>query len=99
MDNRRFHSFFNARQDIFEMVWDMLGEGGLCPEKSKPKHLLWACYFMKVYLREGPECSAVCGSKSAINPNVGRDTNTVQVVFVRLLVNTLSLHLKLLALL
>ncbi len=27
----------------------MLGEGGLHPEKSKPTHLLWALYFLKVY--------------------------------------------------
>ncbi len=67
-EDHRFRSFFGARQEIAEMVWDMLGEGGLCPEKSKPKHLLWALYFMKVYPREDPGCSAVGGSKGAINP-------------------------------
>jgi hypothetical protein len=54
------------------MVWDMLGEGGLRPEKSKPKHLLWALYFLKVYPREGPVCSAIGGSKGAINPKTMR---------------------------
>ena len=50
------------------MVGDMLGEGGLHPKKSKPKHLLWALYFMNVYPSEGPGCSAVGGSKGAIGP-------------------------------
>jgi hypothetical protein len=40
MEDRLFHSFFGVRFEIIRMVWDMLGEGGLCPEKSKPKHLL-----------------------------------------------------------
>jgi hypothetical protein len=62
MEDRQFRSFFYVRQDINEMVWDILGEGGLHPKKSKPKHLLWALYFMKVYPREDPRCSAVSGS-------------------------------------
>jgi hypothetical protein len=40
MEDRRFCSFFGAWKDIVEMVWDMLGEGGLHPKKSKPQHLL-----------------------------------------------------------
>jgi hypothetical protein len=68
MEDCRFRSFFGARQDIVKMVWDMLGKRFLHPKKSKPKHLLWALYFLKVYLSEGPGCSAVGGSKGAINP-------------------------------
>jgi hypothetical protein len=68
MEDRQFHSFFGAWKEIAKMVWNMLGEGGLCPEKSKPKHLLWALYFLKEYIREGPRCSAVRGLKGAINP-------------------------------
>jgi hypothetical protein len=68
MEDRQFRSFFSARQEIVKMVWDMLGEGGLHPKKSKPKHLLWALYFMNVYPSEGPGCSAVGGSKGAIDP-------------------------------
>jgi hypothetical protein len=49
-------------------VWSMLGEGGLRPKNSKPKHLLWALYFLKVYPREGPGYSTVGGSKGAIDP-------------------------------
>jgi hypothetical protein len=50
----------------------MLGEGGLRPENSKPKHLLWALYFPKVCPREGLGCSAVGGSKGAIDPKTMR---------------------------
>ena len=52
MEDRRFRSFFGAQFEIVPMVWDMLGEGGLRPEKSDPKHLLWTLYFFKVYPRD-----------------------------------------------
>jgi hypothetical protein len=55
-------------KEIVLKVWGMLGEGGLRPKNSKPKHLHWALYFLKVYPREGPGCSAVGGSKGAIDP-------------------------------
>ena len=54
------------------MLWDMLGESGLRPVKSRPKYLLWAVYFLKVYQREGPGCFAVGGSKGAIDPKTMR---------------------------
>ena len=72
MEDRRFRSFFGARYDIVKMVWEMLGEGGLRPEKCEPKHLLWALYFLKVYPREAPGCAAVGGSKGAIDPKTMR---------------------------
>jgi hypothetical protein len=53
MEDHLFHSFFGAQKEILKMVWNMLGEGGLHPKKSKPKHMLWALYFLKVYPREG----------------------------------------------
>jgi hypothetical protein len=70
MEDCRFHSFFGVWKVIAKMVWDMLWEGSLHPEKSKPNHLLWAFYFLKVYPREGPGYSAVGGSKGAINPKI-----------------------------
>jgi hypothetical protein len=70
--DRQFHSIFEARIEIALMVWDMLGEGSLHPDKSRPKHLLWTLYFLKVYPREGPGCSAVSGSKGAIDPETMR---------------------------
>ena len=72
MEDRRFRSFFGARFEIVRMVWDMLGEGGLRPEKSEPKHLLWTLYFLKVYPREGPGCAAVGGSRGAVDPKTMR---------------------------
>ncbi len=72
MEDQQFRSFFGARNEIVLKLWDMLGEGGLHPKNSKPKHLLWALYFLKVYPREGPGCSAVGGSKGAINPKTMR---------------------------
>jgi hypothetical protein len=54
------------------MVWDMLEEGRLLPEKGKPKHLLWALYFLKCYPKEGLGCTFVGGSKGAINPKTMR---------------------------
>ncbi len=38
------------------------------PENSKPMHLLWDLYFLKVYPRDGTGCSAVSGSKGALDP-------------------------------
>ncbi len=72
MEECGFHSFFGARNEILLKVWSMLGEGSLRPKNSEPKHLLWALYFLKVYPREGPECSAVGGSKGAIDPKTMR---------------------------
>jgi hypothetical protein len=72
MEDRRFRGLFGARIEIVLKVWLMLGEGGLHPKKSKPKHLLWTLYFLKAYPREAPGCSAVGGSKGAIDPKTLR---------------------------
>jgi len=68
MEDCRFRDLFGARIEIVLKEWSMLLEDGLCPKKSKPKHLLWTLYFLKVYPREAPGCSAVGGSKGAIDP-------------------------------
>jgi hypothetical protein len=69
MEDHRFRSLFGAHIKIVLKVWSMLLEDGLRPKKSKPKHLLWTLYFLKVYPREqAPGCSAVGGSKGAIDP-------------------------------
>jgi hypothetical protein len=72
MEERRFRIFFGIRKEIVLKVWGMLGEGGLRPKNGKPKHLRWALYFLKVYLSEGLGCSAVGGSKGAIDPKTMR---------------------------
>ena len=72
MEDRRFRSLFGARIEIVLKVWLMLGKDGLRPKKSKPRHLLWKLYFLKVYPWEAPGCSAVGGSKGAIDPKTFR---------------------------
>ncbi len=73
MEDHRFRSFVGAWFEIVRMVWDMLGGGGgLCPKKSKPKHLLWTLYFFKVYPREGPGCAAVGRLRGAVDPKTMR---------------------------
>ena len=67
-EDRRFWEHFGAPFEIVRMVWDMLTKVCLLPEKSKPKHLLWVLYFLKCYLKEGPGCAAIGGSKGAIDP-------------------------------
>ncbi len=71
-EDQRFRENFGAPFTIVQMVWDMLEEGGLLPEKGEPKHLLWALYFLKCYPKEGPGCAVVGGSKGAINPKTMR---------------------------
>jgi len=72
MEDRRLRSLFGARIKIVLKIWSMLLEDGLRPKKSKPKHLLWTLYFLKVYPREAPGCSTGGGSKGAIDPKTLR---------------------------
>ena len=71
-EDQRFREHFGAPFTTVQMVWDMLEEGGLLPEKGEPKHLLWALYFLKCYPKEGPGCAVVGGSKGAIDPKTMR---------------------------
>jgi hypothetical protein len=68
VEERHFHDFFGTNIFIAGPVWDMLGQKGLLPERSKPKHLLWTLYFLKVYPKQSLGCSAVGASKGAVNP-------------------------------
>ena len=67
MEDRRFHELFGASVSIILHVWTAMEEGGLLPEKSHPKHLLWTLYFLKVYPREAAGCSAIGGGGGAID--------------------------------
>ena len=71
-EDRRFREYFGMPFAIVRMVWDMLVEGGLLPNKGEPKHLLWSLYFLKCYPKEGPGCAAVGASKGAIDPKTMR---------------------------
>jgi hypothetical protein len=72
MEHRRFRELFGASIDIVLQVWHMMDDGGFLPEKTKPKHLLWTLYFMKVYPQEAPTCSTVGGSGGAFDPKTPR---------------------------
>ena len=72
MEDRRFRELFGTSISIVLQVWHMMDDGGLLPKKTKPKHLLWTLYFMKVYPREAPACSAVGGSGGAVDPKTLR---------------------------
>jgi hypothetical protein len=50
MEDRHFRELFGACMEIVLHVWYMMEEDGLLPDKSKPKHLLWTLYFLKVYI-------------------------------------------------
>jgi hypothetical protein len=61
MEDCRFCELFGASISVVLHVWHAMEEGGLLPNKSKPKHLLWTLYFLKVYPREAPGCFTVGG--------------------------------------
>ena len=71
-EDRRFREHFGVPFAIVRMVWDMLMEGSLLPEKGKPKHLLWMLNFLKCYPKESPGCAAVRWSRGAIDPKTMR---------------------------
>jgi hypothetical protein len=68
MEDRRFRELFGASVGIVLHVWSAMEEGGLLPKKSRPKHLLWMLYFLKVYPREAAGCSAVGGGGEPLTP-------------------------------
>ena len=49
MEDRRFHELFRASIGVVLHVWNAMEEGGLLPKESRPKHLLWMLYFLRVY--------------------------------------------------
>ncbi len=64
---RAFRETFGISLPIVSMVWSMLWEEGVVPEGGRPKHLLWALHFLKVYPLQAPGCAAVGGSASAVD--------------------------------
>jgi hypothetical protein len=72
MEDRRFCKHFGASIGVVLHVWYTMDEGGLLPDKSKPKHLLWTLYLLKVYPREAPGCSAIGGRGGGIDPKTLR---------------------------
>ena len=72
MEDCRFCELLRACMEIVIHIWVMMEEDDLLPKKSKPKHLLWMLYFLKVYPRQAPGCSAVGGSGGAVDPKTLR---------------------------
>lgn len=71
-ERRAFMEFFGTRAAIVSLIWRLLVENDLLPEKAQIKHLLWALFFMKVYPKQGPACSVVGGSDGAVDPKTLR---------------------------
>ena len=57
---------------VVEKVWELLERDSLLPEGGRPKHLLWALHFMKVYPKQSPGCLAVGASAGAVDPKTHR---------------------------
>ena len=49
---------------VVEKVWELLERDSLLPEGGRPKHLLWALHYMKVYPKQSPVCSAAVDPKT-----------------------------------
>ena len=64
---RAFRETFGTSLPIVSMVWSMLWEEDVVPEGGRPKHLLWALHFLKVYPLQAPGCAAVGGSAGAVD--------------------------------
>ena len=72
VEQRGFRDFFGTSVEIVCMLWHLLSENELVPEKGQLKHLLWTLYFFKVYPKQGPGCAALGGSGGAIDPKTLR---------------------------
>jgi len=67
-ETRHFREFFGTSLLVVNKLWWLLVKNDLLPEKSRPKHLLWTLYFLKVYPKQSPGCSVVGASSSAVDP-------------------------------
>ena len=68
MEAQHFHQFFKTSVLVVKKSWEFLKRGSLLPEGGRPKHVLWAIHFMKVYPKQSPGCSAVGASAGAVDP-------------------------------
>ena len=66
---RHCREFFGMSVLVVEKVWELLERDSLLPEAEggRPKHLLWALHFMKVYPKQSPGCLAVGASAGAVD--------------------------------
>ena len=60
IDGRTFIAFYGTSPEVLSECWDRIHK---MLDKGKPKHLLWACMFMKLYLPEDVMCVLLSTSK------------------------------------
>ena len=72
VEGRSFKEYFGTTAAIVCLLWRLLVENDLLPEKAQVKHLLWALFFMKVYPKQEPACSIAGGSNGAVDPETLR---------------------------
>jgi hypothetical protein len=70
---RLFCVFFGTSVRIVEILWNLIIQGDHLPDDRRPEHLMWCLHFLKVYLKQGPECATISGSeRGAVNPRTHR---------------------------
>ncbi len=72
VEARHFRQFFGTSVSVVLTLWELLERDSLLPAKSRPKHLLWALHFLKVYPKQSPGCSTVGASNGAVDPKTHR---------------------------
>ena len=66
-ETRLFREFFGTSERVVELVWELVVRDELRPRGGRPKHLLWALHFLKVYPKQGPGCAFVGAFKGAVD--------------------------------
>jgi hypothetical protein len=63
-----FPEFFGTSMRVVKILWELVVWDKLRPRGGHPENLLWELYFMKVYPKQGLDCSVVCASTGAVDP-------------------------------
>ena len=53
---------------VVKILWQLIVCDKLQPRGGHPEHLLWMLYFLKVYPKQGPDCSVVGATASIVDP-------------------------------
>ena len=65
-EKRDIREFFGTSVLVIKKTLELLKRESLLPEDGRPKHLLWALDFMKVYPKQSLGCLAVGASAGAV---------------------------------
>jgi hypothetical protein len=71
-ETRHFQEFCGTSVLVVKKVWELLERDSLLPEGGRPKHLLLALHFMKVYPKQSTGFLAVGASAGAVDPKTHR---------------------------